>query len=355
MRTLPCTLTTCLAGVLLLAPAIVAGAEGPRQYLRRDNNWFRSDEAKLVADNVLTHQSDLGGWPKNTDTTAPYKGRRDALKPTFDNGATTDELRFLAKVFSATNDPRYRAAFEKGLDYILQAQYANGGWPQSHPPGKGYPRHITFNDNAMVRLMTFVREVAREPAYAFVEPRCRKAAAEAFDRGVACILKCQIVVNGQRTAWCAQHDENDFRPRPARTYEPASLSGYESVEIVRLLMSVEKPNPQIIAAIEAAVAWFEQAKLRGIRVVVEPDAQSPTGKNRVVIEDPNAPPLWARFYEIGSNRPLFLDRDGVPRFRLADIGYERRNGYAWLGAWPQQLLDRDYPQWKKQNGRPAKP
>lgn len=347
MRAVSFRLSVCLPATILLSAAMAAGAEGPRQYLRRGNDWFRSDEAKRIADNVLSHQSDLGGWPKNTDTSVPYTGRRDALKPTFDNGATTDELRFLAKVYSATNEPRYRNAFEKGLDYILQAQYPNGGWPQSHPPGQGYYRHITFNDNAMVRLMIFLREVAREPAYAFVEQRRRKAAADAFDRGVACILKCQIVVNGKRTAWCAQHDENDFRPRPARTFEPVSLSGSESVEIVRLLMTIEKPSPEIVAAIEAAVAWFEQAKLHGIRVVVEPDAQSPTGRNKVVIEDPHAPPLWARFYEIGSNRPLFLDRDGVPRYRLSDIGYERRNGYAWLGDWPRSLLERDYPDWKK--------
>jgi len=337
----------CLMAAMLLDAAIAGGGEGPRQYLRRANDWYGSNEAKRIADNVLTHQSDLGGWPKNTDTTVPYKGRREALKPTFDNGATTDELRLLAKVFSATKEPRYRSAFEKGFDYILQAQYPNGGWPQSHPPGKGYHRHITFNDQTMVRLMTFVREVAREPSYAFVDQRRCKAAADAFDRGVACILKCQIIVDGQRTAWCAQHDENDFRPRPARSYEPASLSGAESVEIVRLLMTIEKPSPEIVAAVEAAVAWFEQVQLRGIRQVVQPDTQSPTGKNKVVVEDPNAPPLWARFYEIGSNRPLFLDRDGVPKYRLADIGYERRNGYAWLGGWPQPLLERDYPHWKK--------
>ena len=41
------------------------------------------------------------------------------------------------------------------------------------------------------------------------------------------------------TAWCAQHDEKDYRPRPGRTYELASLSGAESVGVVRLLMSLE--------------------------------------------------------------------------------------------------------------------
>jgi hypothetical protein len=57
--------------------------------------------------------------------------------------------------------------------------------------------------------------------------------------------------------------------------------------------------------------------------------------------------MWARFYEIGTNRPIFCDRDGVPKSHLADIGHERRNGYSWLGYWPQSLLEKDYPAWKR--------
>jgi len=59
-----------------------------------------------------------------------------------------------------------------------------------------------------------------------------------------------------------------------------------------------------------------------------------------------APPLWARFYEIGTNKPLFADRDGVAKYDLEDIGYERRNGYAWYGTWPAKLLSDEYPAWK---------
>ena len=72
----------------------------------------------------------------------------------------------------------------------------------------------------------------------------------AFERGVQCILKCQIVVGGKRTAWCAQHDENDYRPRAGRTFELASLSGAESVGVVRLLMSLDDPSPDVIKAVE---------------------------------------------------------------------------------------------------------
>jgi PelA/Pel-15E family pectate lyase len=233
------------------------------------------------------------------------------------------------------------------LNYILQAQYSNGGWPQSHPPGRGYNRHITFNDDAMVRLMRFVREVATAKEYAFVDDSRRANCATAFDKGIECILKCQIRTNDKLTAWCAQHDEIDFRPRPARTYELATLSGSESVGITRLLMELDNPQPEVIRAVDAAVDWFATAKLTGIKVVVEKDDKGPKGTNKVVIKDSNAPPLWARFYEIETNKPIFADRDGVPKPTLADIGYERRNGYAWYGTWPEKLLDVEYPAWKK--------
>ena len=56
--------------------------------------------------------------------------------------------------------------------------------------------------------------------------------------------------------------------------------------------------------------------------------------------------MWARFSEIGTNRPIFSDRDGVAKHDLAEIGYERRNGYSWLGTWPAPLLEKEYPAWK---------
>lgn len=327
-------------------------AAGPRELLKKPESWFSSEDARRAARNLLSFQSELGGWPKNQSTTETnFLGQPSALKPTFDNGATTDELRFLARIHRATKDPLYREAFLRGLDYILAAQYENGGWPQSHPPGTGYSKHITFNDDAMVRLMQFAREVGRSEPYDFVDPKRRAGALAAFDRGVGCILKCQIRVDGTLTAWCAQHDATDFKPQPARTFELASISGAESVGITRLLMTIEKPTEEVRRAVESAVAWFERSRLKGIRVDLANDDRAPKGLNKVVVSDPSAPDLWARFYGIGSNQPLFADRDGIARSALADIGFERRNGYAWYGTWPKTLLEKEYPEWKRRLGK----
>lgn len=336
--------------------ALLAGtwaAAGPDRHLDKPDAWFAGEDGRRIAATILSFQSELGGWPKNLDTTArAFTGDRDELHPTYDNGATTDELRFLARAYNATHDEAYRAAFLRGLDHVLDGQYHNGGWPQSHPPGKGYPRHITFNDNTMVRLMEFVREVSRDDRYAFVDGDRRARAATAFDRGVECLLRCQVRVEGTPTAWCAQHDEVDFLPRPARSYEPVSLSGSESVAIASMLMSLDDPSPEIVTAVDGAAAWFEKAKLSGIRVVTTKDPDGPRGISRTLVNDADAPALWARFYEIGTNEPLLLDRDGNRRASFGELSAERRSGYAWFGDWPRRLLEVDYPRWKARYATP---
>ncbi len=323
-------------------------AAGVKDYLTKPDAWFHATESTRVTENVLSWQADAGGWPKNTDTTKPFTGERTKLQGTFDNGATTDELRFLASIIGAPNSSSARScsnAFTRGLAHILAAQYTNGGWPQySPPPANKYHRHITFNDNSMARLMIFLREVATEKRYEFVPREQRAAAQRAFDLGADCILRCQIKVNGKPTAWGAQHDEIDFTPRPARTFELASLSGSESVGITRLLMSIENPAPEIVRAMDAAVAWMESAKISGIEVVEAKDADG--RKDKVVKNHPAAKPMWARFYKIETGQPIFAGRDGVKKQSLAEIEIERRTGYSWLGYWPETLLEKDYPKWK---------
>ena len=336
-----------VSGVIISTFLLLAGVVGSAAtnraawsaFAKQPDSWYCSDEGRQITENILSWQSVEGAWPKNRDNTAQaFAGDRRTIKGTFDNGATTEELRFLARAFCATQNPRCEESFLKGLDHILKAQYPTGGWPQFFPPGRHYPRHITFNDHTMVRLMTFLREVATSDDYNFVDATRRRAAQESFDRGIQCILKCQIVVNGKPTVWCAQHDEVDYRPRPGRSFELVSLSGAESAQVLRLLMSLDRPSPEVCRAVQGAAEWFEAVKLTGIRV------EQVNGDRRVVA-DAGAPPLWARFYEIETGRPFFCGRDGVKKHALAEIDAERRNHYAWYGEWPRPLAG-EYARWK---------
>ena len=68
-----------LAACLMVSPAVA----DPKDYLDKADAWFAEDQAKRVAANILSFQSDLGGWPKNENTTEkPYEGDRRSLEPT---------------------------------------------------------------------------------------------------------------------------------------------------------------------------------------------------------------------------------------------------------------------------------
>jgi len=202
----------------------------------------------------------------------------------------------------------------------------------------------------MISVMKLLRDVAAaKPSYAFVDEARRARAANAVEKGIECILKTQVVVNGRRTVWCAQHDEVTLAPAAARTFEVVSLSGGESVEIVRFLMSIKSPSPVVVEAIESAVAWFEESQLKGIKWVQKPDAS-----DWVVVKDPEGGSIWARFYEIGSNRPIFVGRDGVVKYDVTQIDHERRTGYAWYVDAPAKLLTKDYPAWRDQRSTQTK-
>jgi len=348
-----------LFAVLALMLALVAPAWSAVRWsdcLRQSAEWYATPEARALADNVLLYQTVHGGWPKNMDMAAPPSAAEaakfrdpDSREATIDNGATTMQLKFLARVIaSGHGTEQHKAAFNGGLDYLLEAQYENGGFPQYFPLRKSYHSRITFNDGAMISVLAFLDEIAkgREP-YGFVDNTRRERSRAAVARGVDCILRTQIRQDGKLTAWCAQHDEHTLKPAWARDYEPPSLSGSESVGIVRFLMGIEKPSPEITAAIEGAVEWFGSVGIRGLKIDASPGED---GKpDRRAVSAPEARVLWARFYELETNRPIFMGRDRVMRYDFNEIERERRTGYAYLGTWPEALIGKEYPRWKQRN------
>jgi len=323
------------------------------------DEWYGSDEAKSVAENVLAYQKKIGGWSKNIPFHHPIteseklqiiKNKSD-MGATFDNGATITEMKFLVKVYTKIKDERYRDAFKNGLNYIFKAQYLNGGWPQFFPYREGesvvYASHITYNDDAMVNIMTLLRDAANEKDFYApmqLSSEIKAKAKDSFDKGVECILKTQIIVDSKPTVWCAQHDEFTFVPAKARAYELPSFSGQESVGITLLLMEIENPSKEIIRAVNGSVKWFEKNKIEGIKIV---PVNKPGGSaDRIVVEDKTAPAIWARFYDLETGKPFFCDRDGIKKNTLAEIGYERRSRYGWYTTAPEELIKK-YPDWVK--------
>ena len=328
--------------------------------LKQPSESYGSAEAVRIAETVLVYQSSNGGWPKGYDYTAElsekvkeaiFLAKEERDDTTFDNGATHSEVQFLALVYQATGDERHKEAILKGIDFMLEAQFENGGWPQTYPR---YSNFVTFNDDAMTGVITVLHDVAEEnELYSFVDEARREKAAVAVEKGIAVILQTQIVVDGKLTAWCAQHNLRTLEPQTARSYEPPSISGSESVGVVQFLMSIQDPSPEVVAAIEGAVAWFEEVKLTGIRVDRIEDDSLEAGFDLVAVEDEAAPPLWARFYDIDTNKAIFPDRDGSVYESLNELSYERRVGYRYLTDRPASMLYEEYPAWKKARQREA--
>lgn len=326
---------------------------------KSDAAWFASAEAKRIAENVLLYQRDIGGWPKNIQMQQELseKQQKDliaikktAVETTTDNGATCQEMLFMSKMYAQVKDERYKESFLKGLNYLLDAQYSNGGWPQFYPLKKGYYTHITYNDDSMINIMNVIKAVADQTNYYSIKPsseiveKCKKA----FDKGIDCILKTQYKQNGVLTAWCAQHDEVTLAPANARAFELASLSGYESTKIVLLLMSIDKPSREIVTAVKSAVEWFEKTKITNLE---EKRVLNDAGKiiDKKMVPAVNAGPIWARFMDLDTNEPFFCDRDGIKKKSIDQIGAERRNGYSWYTEAPKEVLKR-FPDWAVKNG-----
>jgi len=349
-----CILILMSFGIISIVEAQVLDKSWRTIIEKMDADWYASDEAKAIAENVLLYQRDIGGWPKNIQMQKPLssdeKKELKALKSsskdcTTDNGATYQEMEFLSNMYRKVHDERYKNAFLKGLNYLLEAQYENGGWPQFYPLKKGYYTHITYNDDSMVNILNVLQELKNETDYYSIKPskEVLEKVKVAFDKGIACILKTQYKQNGVLTSWCAQHDENTLEPAKARAYELPSLSGKESAKIVLLLMSIENPSKAIVEAINSAVVWFEKVKITGIRQEYKFNEK---GKiiDKKIVQDPEAPPLWARFMELDNNRPFFCDRDGIKKYSMSEIGAERRNGYAWYTNEPKEVFKK-YDRW----------
>jgi PelA/Pel-15E family pectate lyase len=250
----------------------------------------------------------------------------------------------LAKVIAAVGPfqgASYRTAFLRGIDYIFAAQYPNGGWPQVWPLQGGYHDAITYNDSAVINILKLLSDVAgAKREFAFVPANIRTQATASVQRGIECIVASQIVVNGQRTTWCQQVDPLTLQPTSARNYEMPAECGAESAGIVMFLMELPEPSPAVIQAVRSAVAWFEKTKISGF-------AYQKTGeKGRALVAAPGSGPLWARYYEIGTDRPIFGDRDKTIHDNVNEVSAERRAGYTWYTDGPTRMLER-YEVWSQ--------
>ena len=298
-------------------------------FLKKDASWFGTGEAVTIADECIQYQvANEGGWQKGMRTA--HTG--DWAHSTIDNDATTSQIRFLMRTYQQTKQQKYLDCAMRGVDCLFKMQYSNGGWMQClNTPGT-YHAHITLNDGAYMHVLQIMKEMSgRTGDFTAVSDAYAQKAKTSLEKGIQCLLDMQI----SGAAWCQQHDENTLKPAAARAYELPSNCTSESAGVITFLYQYAKENPSrtdIRNAVNTAITWFKKVTLTGIEFVK-------SGDDKIVRENPNASPLWARFYELGTDKPLFSDRDSSVHYNVMEISKERRTGYAWYGNWGKNVVN----------------
>lgn len=336
--------------------------------LDRDAEWYGGAEARRIADTIVSFQTPAGGWSKNMDRSRPrrlpgqrYANDAETMDPdranfdapedrfwtfvgTFDNDATWNEMQFLRRVserFPGREGDAYRQSLVRGVRYILAAQYPNGGWPQIYPLEGGFHDGITFNDDAMAHAIAMMRLVATDPAFRFVPRDMRQGAARAVERGLALIVRAQVVRDGAPMGWPQQADALTLQPISARNYEPRSISSAETADLLLFLLTPPAPSPAMRRAIDGAARWLERVAVRDVAWTGKG-----TPEGRKLIRQPGGGPLWARNYDLTTGAPIFGDKDKTIHDDVNDISIGRRNGYNWWVTTPAEALTA-YATWKR--------
>ncbi|WP_068769238.1 pectate lyase [Termitidicoccus mucosus] len=335
------------------------------QATSKDQPHYDKKQVREIAANILLFQRANGGWPKDYDMCAvltrdqaeKVAATRNKTDTSFDNHGTHPQIAYLAKVYEATREDAYRKACERGIDFILSAQYKNGGIPQRYPGKNAIGVLVTLNDGVMGGVLGVYRDAARgQDGFSWLDNKRREKCRAAFDKGVACLLAMQNRnKQGVLQGWGQQYNQNTLKPALGRPFEHPCNAPGETCDVLDILMRIEKPSPEIVAAVKSAVAWLDKVKLTGIRV--EKVAAEENVSNRktsktdtIVVQDPSATePLWGRMYELETDRVLYSDRSGAIKYSLAEIDRERRSGSNWFVTGPHKIIERAYPAWMEKN------
>lgn len=252
-------------------------------------------------------QLESGGWANSIDfdprgsLVARYrrglgKGKNNS---SLDDGQTQSAIQFLVQLdqrLEFDDDVIHRVAID-ALGALLEAQFPNGGFPQvwSGPVetrqviAAGYPDydwrtegriknywdHYTLNDN----VPGYVVDALIEADQTYDDPRYAESLARLGD-----FLLLAQMPSPQR-AWAQQYNA-EMLPVWARKFEPPAIASDETQEVILTLMKIAEVTgePGYLSPIPDALSWLKKSLLA--------DGQ------------------LARYYELRTNRPLYMQRDG---------------------------------------------
>ncbi|MBE0536589.1 MAG: hypothetical protein IH624_13060 [Phycisphaerae bacterium] len=271
------------------------------------------DAARDVARALVWGQRAAGGWDHRVDvahlTADAARVERKTGRCSFDDRVTQGALEFLIDADQAIDEAWLDEAMELGLRFMLQSQFENGAWPQWYPLRGGYHDYYTFNDSAIntcISLMLKAHTVYGKDAYLL-----------SARKGGDFIIASQLPA--PQAGWAQQYS-HDMKPAWARAFEPAGLSSAATSRNIRTLIELYlyTQDGRYLVPIPAAITWLNDSML---------------GEH-----------LWARLYEVETNRPIYGDRtDGNKVFYdYEKVSKRERTSYAWRGEYGIESTIRNY-------------
>ena len=276
------------------------------------------DVTTSVADLIVALQNEDGGFqvlPDNYEMSQKETGL-GSMKDVSSvyNGATTAELKYLAKYITANKpeDSKYQDAFVKGIKYLLTTQRDNGGWSMNPGSGSGFNANIEVGNKAMTEVLTLLSDIAilNNQDYVFA----RKAMnvdeiKSAVEKGNDFIVKSQISNNNKKSGWATQYDKSG-NVTMGHTYERESVSSYTTKDVIDYLMTIHNPSQDIKDAVESAYSWLKDVKIADKEQKVVKDTSMNNGFDVYLVDGSGT---WASNYvydkATDSYRPLYSDVD----------------------------------------------
>lgn len=296
------------------------------------------DAAREVGECLLQGQLRSGGWAHEIrfepSARSRYAYRVDPERPRandrsqLDDDMTQSAIRFLLRLEKAQGrkDRRISEALDYALDALIEAQYPNGAWPQSFTgsnrassrpvkaasfpetwsrmyTARPYAEHYTLNDNVMGAVIETLLD-----AWDFRRnARYRDAAV----RGGEFLALAQLPE--PQPGWAQQYDA-DMHPAWARKFEPPAITGGESQQVMRtlIMLALRTGERRFLAPIPRALAYYRRLLL-------------PDGR-------------LARFYEIGTDRPLYFTQ----RYELTYDDSDTPTHYSFKVASHLDAIERAY-------------
>ncbi len=268
---------------------------------------FYRNAARETAMALVNGQLESGGWAQVIHFSPPERGRMGKYRKrkggkrnvsSLDDGQTQAALEMLIQTDQALDfqDPVIHEAARYGLDALLKAQFPNGGFPQvwtgpvkpqpvrkaRYPDYnwktehriKNYWDYYTLNDN----LAGDVAQTLITAHQIYHDNRYQTALEKLGDF----LILAQMPQ--PQPGWCQQYNYEMY-PMWARKFEPPAVTALESQDAMRTLIRIAAytGDEKYLEPIPRALEYFQTC----------------------LIADGKA----ARFYELKTNKPLYMTRD----------------------------------------------